>query len=264
MLQKLFSIITMLEDAHKILQMPELLQSELSYGSKKYLEQLVKSTKIQKTAHDQLDKTHMAMSKLGPTLNAMKVWPQNIEHASESAINAVKQVHSKLLTELAQAGPTQTRLAQVISQLDLKIPKQLEKLTSEKHAYIEPTIAQKTLTPREYEEKIPFTKLQEEVAVLVSESKATLNKLKSNIAKAREISKQLEKISEKHLKVLENATELFDKKTRTLNSTIEKYSSDLSKTLRLLTEAEQVIDQVDFIKINLEIESCVKLSQISY
>lgn len=108
---------------------------------------------------------------------------------------------------------------------------------------------------------IPFNELQEAVAVLDTKSRATLNKLESKLAKANEVTEQLEKISEKYLKVLEKSTELFDEKTRTLNSTIEKYSSDLSVTLRLIAESEQVIDKVDFVKINLEIENCVKLSQ---
>jgi hypothetical protein len=262
MLQKLSSIHSLLEDARELLQMPERLQSELSYGSRAYSEQLVKSAKVQKAAHDQLDKTRMALSKLVPALTILKAWPQNIEIASVSANHAVKSVHRILLAELAQAGPTQARLTKVISGLNVQIPTSLEKLKEK----IAPLVSEELKITEDLQtagDKVFINNLQEAVAILDSKSRATLNKLESKIARARDLTKRLEKISDIYLTVLKKATELFDDKTRTLNSTIESYGSDLTDTLRLLGEAAQVIDQVDFGKINLKIESCVKLSQRS-
>lgn len=259
LLKKINLIKSLLEDAREKLQNPKNLQSKLSYASEEYSDQLVQSAKIQKNANDQLDKVQIAISELVPTLNTLKVWPQKIEQTSTLAINSVKKVHSTLMAELAQAGPNQALLAKVISGI---VQQPITSVESPATSHRESSISQKTTeTSKPYIEEIPFTELQKAVQDLVLKSRTTLRKLESKIAKAIEVTKQLEKIEEKYLIVLIKARELFNEKTQTLNLTIENYNSKLSRTINLLSEAEEVINKVDFSKINLEIENCVKYSR---
>ena len=266
MLINLDRIESLLIKAIETLASPDRIKSKLRAGSEEYTLQLIQTQKVQKVAEKQLKKTIAALSKIEPLMASLEAWPEDMEKASASAVRSVRKIHSILLTEIAKAGPTQKKLAAIMSRMSPEsIAKAVESGSFAPGDIVESFQDFAKLRPeaeRMHRDRITiFNRLKQKIRDLMKNSNATLKILAPDIEEASKAAKKLEQISEKHLTLIEMATKVIREATSSVDVSVGSFKTELSNCMGFLNRAEHVIGLIDFEKLHLNINNCVNPSR---
>lgn len=257
--EKLKEIGSLLKNSLDHLESPKPLQQKLRLGLKTYLEQLVRSNSVKNKAEVQLKKTLIVLSKTEPTTISLKIWPKQLKLASLSANKAVRDIHSTLLHEIAQAGSTTGQLAKVLE----VSPTSLEIVELPIDIRIIPDLDSSPLSNTVSPPIHRFSNIALEVSNFESDVKATLKKFSSNIENAHDTASKFQKIIDTYLVVLTQATELFEDATQILESTFNFYSGYLYISLNALEKSDQIFEHVNFLELKSEVATCMSAGQRS-